>query len=172
MTDYTVLTLTVWCEYCYQYKLMWILRQLTRGHWLQPDIYDYDKIRGITWIIIGDRLQYFRQSLMPSAFTENIIEIQITLPTSTLVLLVNQLSMDIPIRVSGIPEKWRDWYTRNRLTDNKQGSYKGNEEGGLERGTGQKYSKIVKYGTKKRAEIDPKLYTGELFLETPPKIKA
>ena len=64
----------MWVEQCDHYKLMCKLRQVMRGHALQPDIYDYETIRGITWLIIGYGHQYFRQSLMPSEFTGNRIE--------------------------------------------------------------------------------------------------
>ena len=41
---------------------------------------------------------------MPSYFTGNTIEGQITFPTSTLGFLVNQLSMGMKIKVREIPE--------------------------------------------------------------------
>ena len=75
-----------------------------RGNLLQPFIYDYDTIQGITWLIIGYGRQYFIQSLMPLAFNVNIIERKISNPTSTLGLLVNQLIMGISMRVISIPE--------------------------------------------------------------------
>ena len=79
------------------------LRQDLRYCVIQPSIYDYETIEGITWIIIGDGRQYFKQYFMPSEFTVNIIEGKIAFSTSTLGLLVNQLSICMPIRVSGIP---------------------------------------------------------------------
>ena len=73
---------------------------------MQPDIYYDNTIQGITWFIIGYGRQYFRHSLMTSAFTGNIIEANFSFPTSELGFLVNQFIMDIPIRVRIIPEKW------------------------------------------------------------------
>ena len=97
LTYYTVLTLTVRREKYHHYKLIWKLRQVMRGHALHPDIYDDDTIWGINWLIIGYRRQYFRLSLMPSESTVNRMEVQNSLPTSTLILLVNQLSMGIMV---------------------------------------------------------------------------
>ena len=82
-----------------------------RVHTLQPDIYDDDTIQGITYIIIRDGLQYFRKSLIPSAFTGNRMEGKITFPTSILGFLVNQLSIGIKIIVINIPGNWKTRYT-------------------------------------------------------------
>ena len=78
-----------------------------RGNAINPDIYDDDTTRGITFPIIRDGRQYFRYYLMTYAFTGNILEGQIAVPTPTLGFLVNQLSMSIRIRVSGIDGNYR-----------------------------------------------------------------
>ena len=77
-----------------------------RVHALQQDIYDNETLRGITWIIIGYVRKYFRQSLMPSAFTENRMERKIALPTSILGFMVNKPIISMLIRVSNILKKW------------------------------------------------------------------
>ena len=105
LNDYTVPRLTFSGYQCDDYKLLCKLRQVVIGHALQTYISDVETIRGITWLIIGDGCQYFRQYFMPSAFTGNRIEGQIAFPTSTLGLLVNQLIMVIPIIVKGILAK-------------------------------------------------------------------
>ena len=71
MTDYTVLTLTVWGEQLNHCKLIRNLRQVMIGNALHPDIYDDYTIRGITWLMIGYGRHYFRHSLMQSIFTRN-----------------------------------------------------------------------------------------------------
>ena len=76
-----------------------------RGDALHPDICDDETIQGITRLIVGYGRQYFRESLMPSAFTANIMEVHIAFLTSTLGFLVNQLSMVMPFIVIIIPEK-------------------------------------------------------------------
>ena len=111
LMDYTFLKLTVWVKQFYHYIILWKILQVMRGYVLQLDINVYETIQGITWIIIGDRRQYFSQSLMPLSFTVNIMEVKISFPTSTIGLLVNQLSMIMPIRVINIPENWRSQYT-------------------------------------------------------------
>ena len=60
------------------------------------------------------------------------MEVQIVFPTSTLGLLVNQLSMVMTIRFSGIPENWRDQYT---VQENKQRGDKEYGWGGQSQGT-------------------------------------
>ena len=57
---------------------------------------------------------------MSSAFTGDIIEGKIAFPTSTLGLPVKQLSMGMPIRVSGIPENRKYWYTIYRAQGKKK----------------------------------------------------
>ena len=104
LTDFTVLTLTVWGEQCNNFKLLWKLRQVMIGYALHPDIYNDDTIRGITWIIIRDVGQFFSQSLMQSAFIGNILEVKIAFPTSTLGLLINQMILGMTIRVISITE--------------------------------------------------------------------
>ena len=79
--------------------------QVMIGNKLRPEIYDYDTIRGITWLIIGYGRQYFRQSLMPPASTRNRMERKIAFPALAIGLLVKQLSMGMPIIARGIPEK-------------------------------------------------------------------
>ena len=81
LMDQIVLTLTVWGEQCDSNKTIWKFSQVMRGHEKQHDIYDDETIRLIMWHIIGNGRQYFIQSLMPSAFTENITEDQIVLLT-------------------------------------------------------------------------------------------
>ena len=105
MKYYTVQTLTVRGGHWNNYKLLWKLRLVMRGNVLQLDIYDYKTIQGSTRIIIGYEIQYFRQSLMPSELTGNIMEGQIKSATPTLGLMIKQLRMGMPIRVSGIPGK-------------------------------------------------------------------
>ena len=100
------------------------MRQLMRGHALQTYIYDDETIQCITWLIIGYGRQYFRQYLMPSEFTGNRMEGKITSPTLTLVLLVNKLSMVMPIRVSCIPRKWIQRYKGYRPQGKRQGGDK------------------------------------------------
>ena len=100
-----------------------------RGHVLQPGIYDDETTRFIMWIIIGYGHKYFMYLLMSSAFTGSIIESKIALPTPTLGLLVKQLGMLMPIRVSSIPEKWKSQYTVHQVQENKQGTDKGYERG-------------------------------------------
>ena len=99
--NYKVLRLTVWGEKCDYYKLLWKLRQVMRGHVIQPDIYDGATRHGITWLIIIYGHQYFRNDLMSSSSPGNITKSQITFLTSTWGMFVKQLSMVIPIRVSG-----------------------------------------------------------------------
>ena len=101
---------------------------------------------------------------MPSAFTGNIMEGQIAIPTSTLGFLVNQLSMVIPIRVRGIPANWISRYTVYLTQEYKQRGDKWYGWGEQARGSGQR-------GTQNRSDYaqtisgrDPKLYTGEFFL--------
>ena len=44
LTDYTVVTFTLWGEQCDQSKLLWKLRQVMRGNALQTYIYDDETI--------------------------------------------------------------------------------------------------------------------------------
>ena len=101
-------------------------------HALQPDIYDDETI-----LIIGYGQQYFRQYLIPTKSTGNIIEGKITFPTSTLGFLVNQLSMGMPTRVIGILEivNKDTQYIKHK---EKQGTYKGYVWGDQELGNGQR----------------------------------
>ena len=129
LTCYNVLTLRVWAEQCNNYKLMWKLSQVMRGHALHSEIYDDENIRGITWLIICYGCQYFSQSLMQSEFTVNSMEGEIALPTPSLHLLVQQLSIFMPIRVRVVPEKCRDRYIVYWTHENKQGGEKGHGQG-------------------------------------------
>ena len=74
ITDYIVLTLTVWGEHFDHYKILRKLRQVMRVHAMKPYTYNDETIRSITCLIIGDGSKYFRQSLMPSQLTGKIIE--------------------------------------------------------------------------------------------------
>ena len=62
----------------------------------------------------------FRQYFMPSEFTGNRMEEKIAFPTYTLCLLVNQLSMGMRIRVSGILAYLISQYTVYRSKEKNQ----------------------------------------------------
>ena len=137
-----------------------------RDHSLQLDIYYDDTIKCIRWIIIGYGRQYFRQCLIPSEFTGNRMEGKISFPTSTLGFLLNQLSMRIPIRVSCIPGiGYTDTQYIYHSIDKVYGW------GVQARGNSQRDTQNRSGDTHKISGRDPKLYTGELFLETLPKLK-
>ena len=171
LEDYTLLTLTLWVEQFYHYKLLWKLRQAMRVRALQPYIYDDDTIHGITWIIIGCGSQYFSQSLMPSAFIGNIMETQIALLESTLGLMENKLSMVIPIRVREIWENWRSQFTGYQTQENKQGGDKLYVQGCQSWVSSKRDTQNIPDRTQKRSGRDPKVYKGKLFIETSPKLK-
>ena len=105
-----------------------------------------------------------------SAFTGNRTKGKITFPISTLDLLVNQLIMGMSIRVSGVLKKWRSQYKGYQTHEKKQGGDKVYGWGGQKRGNGQKDTPDRSDDTKKSGR-DPKIYTGELFLETSQKMK-
>ena len=99
------------------------------------------------------------------------MEGQIVFATSTLGFLVNQLSLGMPIRFNGIPENWRAWYIWYWTQENKQGGDKGYGQGGQSQGNGQRGTQNIPDNIQKRSGRDPKLYTGELFLDASPKLK-
>ena len=68
------------------------------------------------------------------------MEGQIASPISTLGLLINQLSIGMPIRVSGISEKWKSQYTVYQTKGNKQVLNKGFSQGGQSQRNGQRYA--------------------------------